>query len=347
MFPESFARRWIDELSRPGDLVLDPFCGRGTTPFQALLMDREAAATDTNEVALCVTTAKTNAPTLRVLRGRISRLEAEWASSPVAYGELPAFFRRAFSATTLAQLRFLRSRLHWRRSRVDAMVGALVVGVLHGDLSSGRYLSNQMPRTVSTKPDYSVRYWRRHRLRPPERDVFDVLRREATFRYESEVPERRASVELADMRDAPRVLHHLAGRVKCVVTSPPYFDVTSYGEDQWLRQWVLGGEPWPSKRGPGDDRHTSAARYWSFMADFWRMASRMVADRGHVVLRIGTRATDPELLPRKVLGAALASPRRVRLVDAEFSEIRRRQTNAFRPGAKGLRTEVDCHFRLD
>lgn len=62
MFPESFPERWIEELTEPGDVVLDPFCGRGTTPFQALLMGRHAIASDINPVAYCVTRAKLRAP---------------------------------------------------------------------------------------------------------------------------------------------------------------------------------------------------------------------------------------------------------------------------------------------
>jgi hypothetical protein len=30
----------------------------------------------------------------------------------------------------------------------------------------------------------------------------------------------------------------------------------------------------------------------------------------------------------------------------EVSEIRNRQTTAFRPGARGCSQEVDCHFRM-
>ena len=42
MFPESFAETWIDQLSKPGEIVLDPFSGRGTTAFQSMLMGRQA-----------------------------------------------------------------------------------------------------------------------------------------------------------------------------------------------------------------------------------------------------------------------------------------------------------------
>ena len=75
MFPESFAERWIARYSKPGQVILDPFCGRGTTPFQALLMGRRAIACDTNSVAYCVTRAKTNAPALSSIRRRITQLE--------------------------------------------------------------------------------------------------------------------------------------------------------------------------------------------------------------------------------------------------------------------------------
>ena len=54
MFPESFAEKWIGQLTTTGETVLDPFAGRGTAPFQALLMGRNAIAGDTNPVAYCV-----------------------------------------------------------------------------------------------------------------------------------------------------------------------------------------------------------------------------------------------------------------------------------------------------
>jgi site-specific DNA-methyltransferase (adenine-specific) len=62
MFPEAFAEAWIERLTKRGDVVLDPFSGRGTTAFQSLLMNRRAVASDVNDVAFCLTKAKTCAP---------------------------------------------------------------------------------------------------------------------------------------------------------------------------------------------------------------------------------------------------------------------------------------------
>jgi hypothetical protein len=346
MFPERFVEGWVEQLSRPGDLVLDPFAGRGTTPFQALLMGRRAVASDTNPVAYCLTRAKTLAPSLTVVRARISRLEGEYRSRASPVGEAPSeFFELAFSKPTLDQLLFLRGRLAWRRSPVDAMLGGLVLGSLHGELSSPRYLSNQMARTISTKPAYSIRFWKERGLLPPERDVFDLLRMQAEYRYESCPPQDRAVVYNEDVRGLPRVMGGQKARL--VVTSPPYLDVTSFEEDQWLRLWFLGGPSEPRRNWISrDDRHRTAETYWRFISDMWRSLGRVLDKRADVVIRIGASKMTPERLVEQLHVTSLFAGRPVKLLSTEVSSIARRQTDAFRPGTQGCRYEVDCHLRM-
>lgn len=351
MFPETFAEKWIDRLTKPGEVVLDPFCGRGTTPFQALLMKRKALACDVNPVAYCVTRAKTNAPDRSSIRRRITSLEREfdsraWENARVG---LPPFFRHAYSSQTLRQLLYLRNRLNWRESFVDCMIAALTLGSLHGESErSESYLSNQMPRTISTKPAYSIRYWERHGYTPPKRDAFNLLRQLVSFRYESCPPRGEAEIHQMDMRDLPR---RLKDRPKpgCVITSPPYRDVTSFEEDQWLRIWFLGGEPNPTYRKISrDDRHESSSAYWNMISDMWRVLGNVVGRKAHIVIRLGDRKLNPEQIVKMLTATSLFSNRRVRLAENyEVSEIRRRQTTSFLPGSKGCLVELDCHFRMD
>ena len=75
MFPESFAEEWIGRLTKPGEMVVDPFAGRGTAPFQALLMGRNAIAGDTNPVAYCISRAKLQAPRAIAVTRRLTSLE--------------------------------------------------------------------------------------------------------------------------------------------------------------------------------------------------------------------------------------------------------------------------------
>ncbi len=58
-FAPSFAREVISEFSNEGDLVLDPFCGGGTTLLEAMGLRRRAAGMDVSTLAAFITRAKT------------------------------------------------------------------------------------------------------------------------------------------------------------------------------------------------------------------------------------------------------------------------------------------------
>lgn len=350
MFPESFAETWIERLTRKGDVVLDPFSGRGTTAFQALLMGRSAVACDINDVAFCLTKAKTCAPRLSVVLRRVSTLEErfdarQWRSQAEKCDE---FFHAAFARRTLQQLLYLRATLKWKSSNVDGMLAALVLGSLHGEMDKSKsYLSNQMPRTISTKPAYSLRFWEKRSLEPPDRDVFALLHQRACFRYQSEPPIGKALVIHGDMRELPWAKTHLPKSIRCAITSPPYFDVTNFEEDQWLRLWFLGGPPFPTRgRVSVDDRHSYEGRYWAFIADMWRCLGKVLSNKADVVIRIGSRRLSPARLKDALTAASRFSGRRIELLGSEVSHIRNRQTDLFRPGTTGCSVEVDCHYRF-
>lgn len=350
MFPEAFAEHWIERLSSPGDYVLDPFCGRGTAPFQALLLGRNAIGNDINPVAYCVSRAKTNAPTLSALKRRLTTLEKRFEPNGCQSeaAELPEFFHAAYTGHTLLQLVFMRRTLHWRVSAADCMLASLILGALHGETrKSPSYLSNQMPRTISTKPDYSVRFWRQHGLTAPDRDLFALLRSRVEFRYASQPPTAKAEIFHGDFRNLPGLLRGRKEQIRLVVTSPPYLDVTNFEEDQWLRLWFLGGPPHPTyRRVSSDDRHENPSRYWALIGDMWRVLGRVAAKKAYVVIRLGGSRLSPTQITAGLEATSLFSQRKVTLVSTEVSQIRGRQTDAFRPGSKGCSFEVDCCFRL-
>jgi hypothetical protein len=350
MFPESFAEQWINDLSRKGDVVLDPFSGRGTTAFQALLLGRRAVACDVNDVAICVTKAKVHAPSLMSVLRRLTALESQYSKGGWlrAARKMPEFFHVAYSDYTLRQTLYLREKLDWRKNNTDCMIAALALGALHGETNkSPSYLSNQMPRTISTKPAYSVQYWRSRKLLPPMRDAFELLRTQARYRYESEPPTGDATVIHGDMRQLSWRKESLPGPIRLAVTSPPYLDVTNFEEDQWLRLWFLGGPPRPTRhRVSRDDRHESQGNYWSFIADMWRMLGVVMGRKSSVVIRLGGRGEKMELMLKRLTASANFSGRRVEVVNHSCSKLKRRQTDSFRPGTKGCLIELDCHFRF-
>lgn len=350
MFPEAFVEKWLGKLTKPGETILDPFCGRGTAPFQALLSGRNAIGNDVNPVAFCITKAKTNAPAAAQVHGRITLLAnkfdpEEWEAT--ADG-LPEFFQHAYARPTLLQLLYLRSRLRWHTSDVDAMVAALTLGALHGESHrSPSYLSNQMPRTISTKPAYSVRYWKSRGLVAPTRDAFRVLHVKADYRYQSHPPTLRAAVLHGDMRLLTRSDVVTRTAPTCAITSPPYLDVTDFEEDQWLRLWFLNREPYPTRHVVSrDDRYRRPADYWSLIGDMWRVLGVVLGPKANVVIRIGGKGLTDQQLVDGLEGTSVLTQRRVKLVSQEVSSIQGRQTGSFRPGSTGCLYEVDCHFRV-
>lgn len=162
-----------------------------------------------------------------------------------------------------------------------------------------------MPRTISTKPAYSVRFWKERGFTAPEQDAFELLRKQAAFRYESPPPSGEAWILHRDMRQLAWISDQLPGPIGLVVTSPPDLDVTNFEEDQWLRLWFLGGPPYPTRgRISRDDRYERPDAYWGFIADMWRMLGSLVAKNGHVVIRMGGRGILPEEMITKLASSS-------------------------------------------
>lgn len=352
MFPEQFVRQHIEKLSKRGDYVLDPFSGRGTTLLEALLLGRRAAAIDINPVAYCISAAKADVPSLGAVLAEISEMEKRYDlidHQPLEEERrgLPPFFRRAFHYTTLRQILFLRRQLTWRESHVHKFLGALILGSLHGEMDkSSSYFSNQMPRTISTKPGYSLKYWRKHKLWPHKRDVFEILRSRANLRLSGEVPLMQGRVALADARKAASVFPVLRDKVELVVTSPPYLNVTNYEEDQWLRLWFLGYESRPTYgKISKDDRLGKAERYWSFLREVWRGVAPLLCPNPKIVCRIGAKDVEVDQITGNLTQAVRWALPTARLeMPPLISAIINRQTEAFRPGSQGCVVEIDYVF---
>jgi len=354
MFPEAFVEHNIRLFTRPGDYVFDPFSGRGTTILQALLMARNAAGSDINPVAFCLSAAKADVPCQEFVLRALNRLECEYMTYSQQDLEeerasLPPFFKRAFYFVTLRQILFLRRRLDWCSDRVHRFIAALVLGSLQGEMDRSKsYFSNQMPRTICPKPGYSLRYWRSRNLWPKKRDIFSILRERAKLRLGGERPRKKGLVTLRDVREVGGSFPSLRHKVKAVITSPPYFNTTNTEEDQWLRLWFLGHEPRPTyNQISRDDRHTSKNSYWRFLAEAWNGIRPLVQPNAVLVCRLGAKGMLEEEISNGLITSVMSAfPDAYLLTPPTRSEIRKRQTEAFRPGSSGCLFEVDYVFAL-
>lgn len=89
-FIPQIAARAIALLTRPGDLVVDPYCGSGTTLLESALLRRRAIGIDLNPLAVLIARAKITPIPEAALNGLIRTLGNRLMTSGVD-SELPLF----------------------------------------------------------------------------------------------------------------------------------------------------------------------------------------------------------------------------------------------------------------
>lgn len=250
-FPAALARSFIATLSDEGDMVLDPFSGRGTTLLEARATGRIPLASDLNPIAVALTRAKNTEVTLDVVLERINELSENY--DPLLFGPeaqvQPDQIHLIFHPRTLAELCYLRRRLANPTKDADAFLVGVVLGIMHGAErkdGSSAYASISMPNTFSMSPNYVRRFVANNQLQRVYRDMFLLLRDRVQWLFRDSVD--LASPGVVVRADARRLgdvqeFSHAAGRVKLVLTSPPYLDVVNYARQNWIRTWFLREDP--------------------------------------------------------------------------------------------------------
>ena len=323
-FPASLTHALIARYSRPGDVVLDPFSGRGTTPLQACAEGRIGVGNDLNPFAHLLTAAKVEPATRAQATTRLAQLRLAWNANSAAWLALgggiardpraldalvptaghggspadgtepvPVEVALAFHPRTLGQLLFVRTTLRLD-DRTDRFLAAALTGILHG--KSASYLSELMPNTFSMAPRYVRDFAARTAFSSPERDVFDGLAKKLDRLFRQAPPSIEGIALLGDARDvAPRARAALRARgrtdrARLVVTSPPYLRVVKYGYYNWLRTWFLGFDSRAIDAALDDAHHREP--YLSFLRDVLAGLRPVLADDAVVVLVVGDVETD-------------------------------------------------------
>lgn len=236
MFPPRFAYDAIDGLTRRGERVLDPFCGRGNGPFTATVLGRESVGIDVNPLAWLFTASKLKPAGVEQVLDRLMSI-GRAARARDRKGR-SRFERMAWAPAVRSFLRAARRELNWQTSRVDRTLMGFVT--LHMQDKLGAGLSNALWPTIACSPGYAVRWWTKAGLvKAPDVDPVAILADKIRRRYECGRPKQANGTALLgdarqELRDAD------AMEASLLLTSPPYIGVTDYWNDHWIRLWMLG-----------------------------------------------------------------------------------------------------------
>lgn len=290
MFPLEYPLRIIRKHRQRSTTILDPFCGRGTTLYAARKLGVNSYGFDTSPIAAAIARAKLASATVEDV---VELAESFIARKPNNIPETP-FFRRAYARRTLIELCSLREGLLERKrwSGASSILRAAILGCLHGPMIQGEgtpsYFSNQMPRTFASKPAYSVRFWKEKNLKPPCVSVIEVIRKKISriADLSSDATGSVRNVKFSDARKAATFRN--VPKVSVTITSPPYYGMRTYVQDQWLRMWFLGGDEQIDYETTNQLCHTGHDAFIADLANVWRNVRRHSKDGAHLYVRFGS-----------------------------------------------------------
>jgi tRNA G37 N-methylase Trm5 len=147
MFPATFADSVIEKYTKPGDRILDPFAGRGTSLFSAVTKNRIATGVEINPVGWVYCKTKLAPASEKKVKARIWQVAHSITRRVKDEVEsLPEFFHYCFSEDILNYLVTAKNVLEWRKSSVDRTLMAFILVHLHGRRESS--FSNQREKAT-------------------------------------------------------------------------------------------------------------------------------------------------------------------------------------------------------
>ncbi len=293
-FPPALACSMLALLSSQGDIVMDPFSGRGTTLLEARRLGRIPLASDLNPIAVALSRAKNATVDLVEVVARIEVLRSLYDRLmylPEAHVQGDDI-QLIYHPDTLAQLCYLRRRLIKSTSPADQFILGALLGIMHGaerQNGTSGYASISMPNTFSMAPNYVRRFVETKRLNRCPRDVFQLLKEKVDRLFRE--PPIRGSEGVVVAADAKQLSTHpelqaYLGRVSLIVTSPPYLDVVNYAKQNWIRAWLLDGFP-ESRRAREIDDNLTLRDWLDFLQTSVTEAKKFLRPDGVMVVVVG------------------------------------------------------------
>lgn len=303
--PEFF----ISRLSRPGDLVYDPFLGRGTTALQAALSGRRAAGCDVNPLSEMLLRPRLNPPALAAIRARLEALKPLKFNGPLRR-ELEVFYH----PETLRSLSALR-RYFLMKPRLDSAdqwIRMVCLNRLSGH-SAGFFSVYTLPPNQAVSLESQKKINRKRRQKPPRRDVVAIVLKKSRSLLRDALPSalyKNSGRHLLLCGLSQRTPQLKSGSVSLAVTSPPFLDIVQYAQDNWLRCWFAGIDA-------SKVRITMAktqAEWEREMGAVLRELGRALKKGGHAAFEVGEVRSGSIRLEDSVLRAAKGSGLRPRLI---------------------------------
>lgn len=209
-------------FSKKHEVVLDPFCGIGTVPLEANLLERDSVGFDLNPYAYLVASAKMNRQPLSTHIKFLEKISLKPDKKTI--DDVPEWVHEFYNECTLPELLTLINFL--KEKRKTFLLGCLI-GVAQGHRVGHISKASALTLPYKPRPDDPGEY----------KEVIPRLIRKIERMYRDgfvEYPQ--GVIKKIDSRKMPLG----ENTVDCIVSSPPYLDNLDYVNSNRLRLALLG-----------------------------------------------------------------------------------------------------------
>ncbi|HEV7924252.1 MAG TPA: DNA methyltransferase [Verrucomicrobiae bacterium] len=286
-FKPQLPRFFIQRLTTPGEMVHDPFMGRGTTILEAALLGRIPCGCDINPLSICLTRPRLEPPTIGEVEARLTAID--WSNADAGPEELLVFYHpETLREICALKKHLLRRKADMRLDAVDRWIEMVALNRLTGH-SPGFFSVYTMPPNQAVTVHAQRKINARRAQKPPRRHVAVLIRKKtrqlladcgANERAALAPAARSAILLTAPANTTPEIA---SGAVSLVVTSPPFLDVVNYASDNWLRCWFIGIEA----AGVALTIPKKLEEWQSVMSAAFVELFRVLRPGGHVAFEVG------------------------------------------------------------
>lgn len=241
-FKPQLPKYFIEKYSKEGDVVYDPFTGRGTTIIEAGLLGRKVISNDINPLSRILCESRLNIPTYSEVEQRLQNINFEFNEEDYRV-DLEVFFHQE----TLKEIIGFRDYFRKRKEKnifdnIDFWIQMVATNRLTGH-SNGFFSVYTLPPNQAVSIERQQKINESRNQKPEYRDTKKlILKKTKTLLKDVTIFDKKSlkkvnetAMFLTEKADETYLIK--SDSVDLTITSPPFLDVIKYDDDNWLRCW--------------------------------------------------------------------------------------------------------------
>lgn len=225
---------FIDLFTKSGDIVYDPFAGRGTTLIEAAILNRNIISNDINPLSRILTEPRLNIPTIQQIEERLNQIQFKDSNADI---NLSMFYHK----DTESEIVCLRNELD-SSNFIDNWIKMVCTTRLTGH-SAGFFSGYTLPPNQATTQKGQVLINQKLGLSPPYKNTKEIILKKSKALQRNLSPSLIQQLfevgknAIFSSKDSKNTFHIPNESVRLTVTSPPFLNIVRYASDNWLRCW--------------------------------------------------------------------------------------------------------------